>query len=288
MSLGVFIYFYILSVKEEIQKFDRQNTRHFIPAMVSVVLILLFYIATANDSAVLKENRFGRIFLNLMFTASWISLAAYITVSINHIRMALKKGNPVHRVFRQLMFLLFLAFPAMITGIITSMMEWPANSPLNYIYIMINTFIIFALFLLMQRNPYLVQYGTLPVKKKTSSDKSYLANVDINNLQENLKIIMEEEKLYCDEDLSLTRLSEALEVTSHQLSHFLNEYHNKNFNSYINNYRITEAKKLLISDSKRSTLSVAFASGFNSYSAFYTAFKKEIHLSPAEFRKQNT
>jgi AraC-like DNA-binding protein len=183
-----------------------------------------------------------------------------------------------------------MSFPAMVTGIITSMSEWPKGSPLNIIYILINSLIIFGLFLLMQRNPYLVQYGSLPVRNrdKGNTGKSHLANVDIINLKHNLEIIMEDEKLYCDEDLSLSRLSEALEVTTHQLSQFLNEHHNKNFNCYINNYRIRDAKNMLIDDPKRSTLSIAYAVGFNSYSSFYTVFKKEVNLSPVEYRKKNS
>ncbi len=234
----------------------------------------------------LKGHIFSRIFLNSMFVLSWISLAAYISISIYHIRTVVKKGNPVHRVFRQLMFLLFMAFPAMVTGIITSMMEWPANSPLNVIYIILNTLIILSLFLLMQRNPNLVQYGTLPAKK-VNSVKPYLANVDVTNLEKNLEIVMEEEKLYCDEDLNLPRLSEVLEVTTHQLSQYLNDHYNMNYNCYINNFRISDAKKLLIEEPDRSTLSIAYAVGFNSYSVFYTAFKKQALLSPAQFRKKN-
>jgi len=110
---------------------------------------------------------------------------------------------------------------------------------------------------------------------------------DIVNLKSSLNIVMEEERLYCDEDLSLSRLSEALEVTSHQLSQFLNESHQKNFNSYINDYRIRDAMKLLIDESERSTLSIAYAVGFNSYSVFYTAFKKAAAFSPAQYRKKN-
>jgi len=286
MSLGVLIYFYILSVKDEIQKFDRKNIRHFIPTFVSIFLILIFYFAIGKNGPLIKEQVFSRIFLNSLFVLSWISLGAYILVSIKQIRIDVKKGNPVHKVFQQLMFLLILAFPAMITGIITSMMEWPSNSPFNIIYIVLNTFIILSLFLLMQRNPYLVQYGTLPMKKK-SEGKSYLANVDVVNLKNNLKIIMEEEKLYCDEDLTLPRLSEVLEVTQHQLSHFLNEHYNINFNSYINNFRINDAKEMLLNEPERSTLSIAYAVGFNSYSVFYTAFKKGTLLSPAQFRKKS-
>lgn len=289
MSLGVFIYFYIRSIKGEIDKFTRKNLIHFIPALVSALFLTVFYIINGLYLHNLKLSEFNRIFLNLMFVISWISLALYIIVSINHIRVVVKKDNPVHNVFRQLMFLLILSFPAMITGIITSVMEWPKSSPLNYIYITINSFIIFGLFILMQRNPYLVQIGTIPAGKRTgkSASKSHLANIDIGNLKRTLRIMMDEEKLYCDEDISLFRLSQALNITTHQLSEFLNEYHNKNFNSYINSYRLRDAKKMLTDDRERSTLSIAFAVGFNSYSAFYTVFKKEINLSPAEYRKLN-
>jgi len=284
MSLGVLIYFYILAVKDEIQRIDRKHLRHFIPTILSILFLTVFYIVSWNESFALRDNIIIQFSLNFLFIVSWISLAAYVTVSIKKVREGLKKGNPVHRVFRQLMFLMILAFPAMITGIITSVMEW--DSPLNIVYIVINSFIILSLYILIQRNPYLVQYGTVPVRRENMG-KSYLANVDIINLKNNMRIIIEEERLYCDEDLSLSRLSEVLEVTPHQLSQLLNEHYNKNFYCFINNYRINDAKKMLIDEPKRSTLSIAHAVGFNSYSVFYTAFKKETLLSPAEFRKKN-
>lgn len=44
MSLGVLIYFYILSIKDEIQGFDKNNIRHFIPTLISIILLVIFYI----------------------------------------------------------------------------------------------------------------------------------------------------------------------------------------------------------------------------------------------------
>ncbi|MBK6609092.1 MAG: hypothetical protein IPG24_27335 [Leptospiraceae bacterium] len=53
---------------------------------------------------------------------------------------------------------------------------------------------------------------------------------------------METEKLFCDEDISLNRLSEILNIRADQLSEIINNKFQKNFNQYINDFRIEEAK----------------------------------------------
>ena len=136
----------------------------------------------------------------------------------------------------------------------------------------------------MQKYPNLFLYGTLIENKKLKG--SYLKKIDVTNLERELKSLMEEENFYCDEDLTLNRLSDALEITPHLLSEFLNNYYNKNFNSFINEYRIKESKKILIEEPQRNTLSIAYAVGFNSYTSFYTAFKKINGSTPADFRKK--
>jgi AraC-like DNA-binding protein len=61
-----------------------------------------------------------------------------------------------------------------------------------------------------------------------------------------------------------------------------------NFYEFINNYRIKEAKEILTADSNQEkTISDIFlAVGFNSKSVFNTFFKKNVGLTPSEFRKQ--
>jgi AraC-like DNA-binding protein len=97
---------------------------------------------------------------------------------------------------------------------------------------------------------------------------------------------MEEEKIFCDEDLSLARLAEELDITPYQLSQILNERLHRNFNAFINEYRIKESESYLIEDAKRSVVSVSFAVGFNTLATFYNAFYKVHGMTPTQFREK--
>jgi AraC-like DNA-binding protein len=55
----------------------------------------------------------------------------------------------------------------------------------------------------------------------------------------------------------------------------------------VNTYRVEEAKRKLVDPSRKhySLLAIAEEVGFNSKSAFNTAFKKQTSMTPSEFRK---
>jgi YesN/AraC family two-component response regulator len=99
---------------------------------------------------------------------------------------------------------------------------------------------------------------------------------------------MEEEKIFADEELTLKDLASELAISQHQLSQILNENLKKNFNTFINEYRIEEAKKMLIEEKERSILSIGIAVGFNSNTAFTTVFSKITGITPSQYRKQNS
>ncbi len=99
--------------------------------------------------------------------------------------------------------------------------------------------------------------------------------------------VMPTEKPYLDNDLTLQKLAKTVAISPHHLSQTINERLEQNFFDFINSYRIEEAKKLLVDAGKKhySILAVAEEVGFNSKSAFNTAFKKHAKLTPSEFRK---
>jgi AraC-like DNA-binding protein len=123
--------------------------------------------------------------------------------------------------------------------------------------------------------------------RKIRYARSLLHGIDTNLLRERIMDIMDE-KLYCDEDLTLNRMALILGITPHQLSEYINTHEKVNFNTFINRYRIDEAKKMLSGPARWSVLSVAFAVGFNSKDAFYRAFSDSVGMSPGEYRRSTT
>ena len=104
-----------------------------------------------------------------------------------------------------------------------------------------------------------------------------------------IESVVLEDSYFLSPELSLKRLSERLEVNSNIVSKTINSELNLNFNDYINQKRVKVAQERLLSnDFKQLTIeAIGNSVGFNSKSAFYTAFKKFVGCSPSAFVKQN-
>lgn len=104
---------------------------------------------------------------------------------------------------------------------------------------------------------------------------------------EALKKVMEEDKAYQNAELTLKSLAELIELHPNKLSWILNEQVGKNFNEYVNSYRLEEFKKIVMKpeNNQFTLLGLAFECGFNSKSAFNDFFKKATGLTPRAWVK---
>lgn len=91
-----------------------------------------------------------------------------------------------------------------------------------------------------------------------------------------------------DHNVTLGKFSKSLSLTPHIVSQVINEQLSCNFNDFINSYRVEEAKKLLSDEGKKNitVASIAYDCGFNTLSAFNTAFKKFTGITPSQFRNK--
>jgi AraC-like DNA-binding protein/streptogramin lyase len=129
-------------------------------------------------------------------------------------------------------------------------------------------------------------------KKKNNENVKYKSSSlhpdFVRQCVKKLNHLMEEEKLYRDEDISLPTLAQKLSITHHQLSQVLNDGIKRKFFDYINVYRIEEAKKIM-TDPKGKNMkiqSIAYDVGFKTLTAFYKAFKKHTGMTPGQYKNQ--
>jgi len=103
-----------------------------------------------------------------------------------------------------------------------------------------------------------------------------------------LKKTMEVNLFYQDAELSLRSLAEALNLTPNELSRIINTALGKNFNDFINEYRIREVtRKMQDPAYDRITLiGIAMDAGFNSKSTFNRTFRQMTGKSPAEYKSR--
>ena len=135
-----------------------------------------------------------------------------------------------------------------------------------------------------QKTIFKIDLGIEHTKKK----KSLLDENTVITYTTQLLNHLREKEPYLDASLTLRSLADQVDIHPNQLSWLLNESLGKNFNEFINHYRI-ETFKSIAKDPKNSNITImglAYDSGFNSKTVFNTYFKKETGLTPLQFLKQ--
>lgn len=99
-----------------------------------------------------------------------------------------------------------------------------------------------------------------------------------------IKRQVESERLFRDTDLTLTGLAEITGISTHHLSESLNQQEGKNFNQFINDYRLDDVVNRLRSGASGTILELAMDAGFASKSTFNTLFKKRFGVTPSQYK----
>ena len=137
-----------------------------------------------------------------------------------------------------------------------------------------------------------------PIESKESGEKETKAakysksalDTDMSaRILKRLNETMEQEKPYLENNLTLPGLAKRVSTSPHYLSQVINEQLQMSFFDLINSYRVETAKQLIIDPlpHTKTILDIAMASAFNSKSAFYTAFKKQMGITPSEFKRKH-
>ncbi|WP_299364070.1 AraC family transcriptional regulator [Winogradskyella sp.] len=125
------------------------------------------------------------------------------------------------------------------------------------------------------------------IKSKSIGKKS-LSVGDLNEYSTRLSYLMDTKRPYLNPKLKLSELADLMDMNPVLLSNVINTSFEKNFNDYINEYRVNEVINKM-KDPKFNNLSLlglALDSGFNSKSTFNLMFKKFTGKTPKMFKKE--
>ncbi|MEL6810730.1 MAG: helix-turn-helix domain-containing protein [Bacteroidota bacterium] len=262
LAVGPLLYLYGLSLTGSIQSFKFKYLFHFVPS-----LIYIFFSGVIPNA---KDSAFW------FYSYSFILLQALVYASLS-LYVCMKHMNNYDKKIKA--WYLHLIFA--LTGIwMVYMLIFIKVIPVYAAGPVTSSFLIFFLtYLAFNRHEIFSLNG---IEKYRSSRLSfdqgsgYLVHLDA---------MIKEHKLYLNPNLNLGDLAEIMNLSTREVSQIINRHSHKNVASYINSYRIEEAKKLLKSESPESKIiSIAHDSGFNNLSTFNVAFKAMTNQTPTEYR----
>ena len=124
-------------------------------------------------------------------------------------------------------------------------------------------------------------------KQGNLSDTPVLSLQQVRQLQEEIDAVMCDARNFSNPDFSLALLANLVDSNTKYVSYVINKSYQKNFKTYLNEFRIREASRKL-SDPQYANLTIqaiAEMVGFNSPNTFIIAFKKLIGMTPSVYQK---
>ncbi|HTE28008.1 helix-turn-helix domain-containing protein [Flavitalea sp.] len=297
MPVGPLIYFYVQSFIDSSFKFNGTLKKHFYPLIIDLVpsLLLIIYIGGVTTGTLTNNPVPWGIFIDnynvYADVPRWISVSYYVWLSAKYLSKVKEQVNVTadHRYFGWLhnFIRVFLVFQTiwllyLIPYIIPRYTDWMLNTFGWY-----PVFVPLAILIYwMGIKGYIMSYTIRDNDKKTKS-KTILNVESINPAIEALRKSMEEDKAFLDPAINLTLLAERTGISSRTISMIVNQYFQKSFNEYINEYRVEEFKKrVLHPELSHFTISgIASDCGFNSQATFQRTFKDLTGMSPSQFKK---
>ena len=292
------LYLYVRTLIKGRAASGKKDLLHFIPFTLCLFFLLPFYFKSAEAKLFSVGSyfdywaRWGQIrssTLIIQFTA-YLTLIAFMLVA--YTRKLRQKSSPAEKsVLFQVRFLLGTLTAILVVGtlkfVLTTIFPAYDTQTVDLLIPASLSMFVYAMAYIGLRKPEMLTGMDAPPPATRRYEKSTLTVERADTYLQRLLDLMTREKPYMDGELTLQKLSKALAISPHHLSQTINEQLNQSFIDFINAYRIEEAKRMLVDPAKKhySILAVSEEVGFNSKSAFNTAFKKHANTTPSEFRK---
>jgi len=291
LAPGPLIYFYVLMITRPEYKLRRADLLHFIPLLLQQGIFVLEIGQSVSTGTATYDTPIFRQANPVLNMVAFISVVAYLYISFRLIESYYRelKFNSVndrycnqmrwlHRLIKALgvLWLLWLPFAAADYFYFHYRLGINAYYPL---YLLLAGMMIWIAATVHSKPGTSVIVQASPVLKAPIS-------AELRQKGTWLRKAMEANRYYHDAELNLTSLAEKLRLTVHELSRIINVALKKNFNDFINEYRVAEVIRKMQDPAFAhiTLLGIALESGFNSKTTFNRTFKQLTGKSPAGYK----
>jgi AraC-like DNA-binding protein len=269
MAIGPLYYLFVLSCTRKAFRLTTKHFLHFIPTIIGFIIGLQL---EEHHTTTLPLA----IFLTL-FISYYLHFLVYLFFSYRYVLQQKVAGLNLDTfiVLRLFFYGLLIIWVAYVLNLFDDIIPYVIGPILYSIVAYVISYIVISQGYISRLDH--TKYKTNPISDE-QADSIYAKA---------LKLVVDE-KQFRNPSLSLKSLSESLHVSPQVLSQVINQKSTGNFNSFVNAFRIEEAKRLLHQEEfKNQTIaSIAFEVGFNSISSFNTAFKKATGETPMAYRQR--
>jgi AraC-like DNA-binding protein len=227
--------------------------------LASIILLKKYKPVVKNFYSSYEESR-----LNWIYVINWISIFLYLLDTISSI-IRIKK---IYNIDTLMVMTIAIAF----------IVYWISIYGLNQKNLLLEIEI---------ENDQKVVFENPSVEEKEPKPHNDIKIEEYEEKYNKIISFVTESKIYKDKDLNLFTFANRLQMPYREVSNVINKFANKNFNLFLNEFRIDEAKRLINNDSsdKFNLTWIAEEVGFNSRSSFFAAFKTISGTTPDKYKK---
>jgi len=290
LSIGPLLWIYVkLVIGDELKLLKKHLYTPIGFGLISLILVSIdLLIADVKISLIIRQiiiyivlTGLTIVFILQSIYYSLLSLKLYK----NHLKNLGDTFSYTEKVNLSWFKLLIYGYLFFILGLIATHMLDDSISNFMF-YLILLTYVVYSGYNALNQDPIFEEFKVENTKKHSIQED------DNTSFYKELKVLlltkMEKEKLYLDASLTIHSLANQLNSNNKYISQLINNDFKKNFVLFVNEYRIREAKKLLLDEANNNITieSIGYDVGFKSKSAFNATFKKITNQTPSEFRKK--
>lgn len=289
-SFGPLLYFYVQAITNKKFHFSVKSLLHFIPALIQAGFYWIITFKTYREKYDIWSNLHQPYTYRIEYDGTWISLVVYLTLSILYLKryqlwLSDNYSNLSKKSMSWLKTALFILVLVCIAWLFEAYLRDFKSTYYRYDYSTNLLCLVIYCVGVISMQQASTQIAFEPEKQVEQTLPLFL--IANKALAERITHALKNDKLYLNPELSLADLAAHLKTPAKMVSNTINTAFNKSFNSYVNTFRVDEAKnRFKTADLDKFTLlSIAFESGFNSKASFNRVFKDITGQSPSHYLK---